>query len=273
MDDNLEEIIKEELKDLPLEMTEGDQAFDGLEPYWTSDIEGILEVIKGQVTPSQYKSFEACQRQYKALWYIKKNVEKYDTRYGAAIQRALELSDFTRFQESPDPTLYEYYYHPFLENLEFESLLRTAKACLDIFSFAIGIQFGETPANLDGLEKVLTSNHGEDSKAQQVLKNLMLVDRQLRGIVLDPGRKGKKSIRDLCTHYESANIRFTIYKDKDGKHTCSRCAMIEMFHPKLTPLPNLFVPKICNDVWYYIRKLLVSTFRDLFGEPTGSPRH
>lgn len=257
------ELIREYTKDL----SKIDKARDRVEPYYMWEIDGVVnDIIKAKVTPRQFKYFEACKFKMKGLWYIKDKMEEWDEKTAKFVNLCIKEKTFDYFIKinSEETTLNEAYsYFPFFVALEFENLLMQGKACLDAFSKAIGCVFGESPGNIDKLIKVLEGKQRRDQRAGKVLK-IIKQSRYLKGVVLDPKRKGKKSVRDLVTHREQAPVFFRISKAKNGKYTTSKGALLQMRHPELILLSNHLVGNIAGNVWYDVLAVMVNSFKVVF---------
>lgn len=91
--------------------------------------------------------------------------------------------------------------------------------------------------------------------ASDLLKNIATAERRLKGIVLDPGRQGKKSIRDLIAHREHASIHFRINKAGPTKF-----ALVRRDHPELIRLPTYRVTELSDRVWYDTHRLIAECF-------------
>lgn len=239
-------------------------SFEGLEPYY-GDVDGIVDnVIKGAVTKGQLKHFEACKFKVKALWYIKDKIEELDNRYLKSVSLCMEEENFSHFVKLPSDTGYEYEYFPFFEAIEFENILSQGKACFDTFSKAVGSLFNECPNNLEKLEVVLKHNVAKrDKRAGEVLKTIHFADK-IKGVILDPKVGNKKSIRDLISHQEKANIKFLVSKNKDGKFTCSKGALLGFRHPQMVLLNNYLVNNIASAIWYYTMITVEKSFKAAF---------
>ena len=151
------------------------------------------------------------------------------------------------------------------EAVEFENLLTQGKACLDIFSKAIGSLYchGGLPRNLKSLVKILESK--SDGKVSKLLE-FIYHERKLHGVIIDPiSKERKKSLRDLIIHYERADIFFTVRKD-DTTHEfiLSSGALVNMRHPEIAKLSNYLVTEIANKVWFLLIGIVENCFRVQF---------
>ena len=231
-----------------------DELLDSLEPYW-EEVDGIIENdLKPVVPPKYFKHFEACQFKLKALWYLRSRVSELDEKYGQLVDSFLARENFSRFTPEDDSS---WSYFPYFEALEFESLLSQGKACLDCFSKAVGSAFGDLPNNLSRLIAVLRKKRegGMAGIASDLLNKVTAAETRLKGIVLDPDRQGKKSIRDLISHRERASIHFRI--SRTGR---TNFALVRRDHPELVKLPYYRVTVLSDRVWYQTHKLIAECF-------------
>lgn len=231
---------------------------DKLEPYW-EEVDGLIEQAMHSVVPSKYfKYFEACRFKLKALWYLMSRVSELDERYGQLVDGFITARNFTRFTPNDDGS---WSYFPYFEALEFENLLSQGKACLDCFAKAVGSAFGNLPNNLSGLVAILRQKEKRVTGrvASDLLDKIATAEGRLKGVVLDPDRQGKKSIRDLISHRERATIHFRI--NKSGR---TAFALVRSDHPELVRLPNYRVTELSSRVWYHTHKLIAESFPIVF---------
>ncbi len=236
-----------------------------MEPNY-DELDGLIDEIvnSGRVSELQAKYFEACRFKVKALWHISKRIEAFDSRYreylsiciGEGELEQMQLKKVTESQESV------YTYFPFFEAVEFENLLSQAKSCLDCFAKAVGSIYNESPNNIDSLSKVLRENHLNETTK----KLLAFIDesKRLHGVVIDPKKGGKKSIRDLIAHRERIDIFFIIRKSTDGAScTLSEGALLNMRHREFVLFPNYLVLNVSLKVWFLVLGILQNCFRVL----------
>lgn len=227
---------------------------DKLEPYW-EDVDGLIEQAMQPIVPHKcFKYFEACRFKLKSLWYLTSRVSELDEEYGQLLDRFLAAGNFTRFTPNDDGSSS---YFPYFEALEFENLLSQGKACLDCFAKAVGSTFGNLPNNVSSLVTVLRQEKGRavGGVASELLNKIATAESRLKGVVLDPGREGKTSIRDLISHRERAMIHFRI--NKAGR---TAFALVRSDHPGLVRLPNYRVTELSNRVWYHTHRLIAESF-------------
>ncbi|MEA3489239.1 MAG: hypothetical protein U9R44_02715 [Candidatus Omnitrophota bacterium] len=266
---NLSRKSKKEINDLLKEYTKNldkvDKAQDKLEPYYRWEIDGVVDdVIKNYVSAGKFKYFEACKFKAKALIFIKWKIEEWDKKYKRFVLLCIREKNFKYFEKTSAETPYSYYYFPFFEAMEFEHLLFQGKACLDSFSKAIGSFFEETPPNkLSELKKMLKTKVDQDPKAAAILDVIKSANR-LNGIVLDPKKEKKKSIRDLISHRQKVDLKFAIFEDSNNKVTCSPGAQIGMRHPEIVHLYNYSAIHIASKIWFYITGMMKESFKILF---------
>jgi hypothetical protein len=239
-----------------------DKLRDELEPYY-SEFDTIIDEIinKLKLSPGKTKYFEACRFKVNALWYILDKINSLDSKYREYIALHIsnnKLNQLKLVEFSNDKDLH-YQYFPFHEALEFENLLSQGKSCLDCFSKACGSLYGESPNNIDNLSKVLRANHLNDT-TNKLLETIDESER-LHGVIIDPQSKSKKSIRDLISHRERADIFFIIRKDlKVNEFYVSDNALLNMGHDELIRFPNYLVINISSKVWYLVLGVMQNCF-------------
>lgn len=268
--------ISKLLSEFTKNMDKVDKARDKLEPFWTWEIDGVIDdVIKRLISPGQFKYFAACKFKAKALTYINFEIKRWDEKYKKFVDLCIREKSLKYFEEAPSQASYAYCYFPPFEAMEFESLLFQGKACLDCFAKAIGSLFERNPPRkFDSLETVLSSHAKTNQRALKILSIVKKNESRLRGTVLNPiqpknlkpKKPEKKSIRDLITHYERIPIILPIFKDKKGKMTTSRGAQIIMRHPQMVLLYNYSAVTIAGNVWYYTLEMLKKSLQAAFPE-------
>lgn len=261
--------INKLLRELTKNLDKVDRARDKLEPFWKWEIDGVVEdVIKHIVSPGKFKFFAACKFKAKVLIFSKWEIDKWDLKYKRFVSLCIKEKNFKYFEKIPPYAPYRsssYYFPPF-EAMEFENLLFQGKACLDCFAKAIGSLFVKGPPNnIDDLAKLLSAKANKNARASAVLKVIEMKEK-LRGVILDPHGKNKKSIRNLITHYERIPVGFPIFTDKKGKMTTSQGAQIIMRHPEMGHLYNYSAVIIAGNVWYYTTEILKRSFQALFSD-------
>lgn len=238
---------------------------DILEPYYDNIDHIVEDLIRPVVHPKNLKYFEACQFKLKALWYINSKIEKLDNQYKQYLSLCIAEDALDRRSLRKNEKWGEdcYCYYPFYEAIEFENLLAQGKACLDCFSKAIGSVYDEKPNNIIKLINVLKEKK-DNPKTDKFLNILKNADR-LHGIVIDP-KKNKKSIRDLITHLERADIFFTIHINNQNnklEYNLSQGALLNMRHPKIFKMPNYLVTKITERLWFWLKNTIENSFKIL----------
>lgn len=252
------------LNELTKDLSAIDKARDKIEPYYSWESDGIIDdIIQHKVSAKQFKYFEACKFKVKALWYIKKNLENWDERNRKFVKLCVKEKNFQHMKQAPSNYPYLYSYFPFFEAVEFENLLMQGKAFLDTLSKALGCLFKESPNNVEQLEKVLRKYSAKDVRAKNLL-SIITSTKRLKGVIVNPKREGKKSIRDLVAHREKIDIKFWIWKNKQGKLTYSKNAVLEMWHPEIEHLDNYLVINIASKIWYYALGTMVNSFKKAF---------
>ncbi|MFC1511211.1 hypothetical protein ACFL5U_02350 [Candidatus Margulisiibacteriota bacterium] len=242
---------------------EVDKASEGLIPYYLDVIDGVIEnKIKGMVSIKQFKYFESCRFKFKALWYIHQKIEELDEEYSNFVDFCIKNNNFKYFKKLSTYSYEQYHFFPFFEAIEFENILEKGKACLDSFSKAIGVIFGESPNNIDQLINVLKNNKKKDHRANKILNSINKETQHLRGSILNPKQTGKKSLRDLISHRERADVYFLISKNENGKMTYSAGALLQIMHPELTLFTNnILIKDIATNIWFYTFQLLQNSFK------------
>jgi hypothetical protein len=236
-----------------------------LEPHYDElDIFVDNIVSSGKISASQAKYFEACRFKVKALWYISQKIESLDRQYRE------HLSTFSGDEEHSELRLKKiedrqgdfYIYYPFFEALEFENLLSQGKSSLDCFAKAVGSLYRESPNNIDALSRVLRENHLEETTKQ--LLDFIDESKRLHGVIIDPNKGGKKSIRDLISHRERIDIFFIIRKDSAGKiNFISEGALLNMRHREFVRFPNYSARDVSSKVWFLVLGIVQNCFKVL----------
>lgn len=236
---------------------------DELEPYYDNLDHIVEEIIRPKVSDNQFKFFEGCRFKLKSMWYILKRIEKLDNEYKNYLElcKAKNVLENLSFSKRKDWGEEYKLYFPFYEAVEFENLLTQGKACLDIFSKAIGSLYSPygIPNNLKKLTSVLQSHSHEDERIHKLLQFIEHGHR-LHGIIIDP-IDNKKSLRDLVIHYEKADIFFTLRWDTETKeYIISPGAQVNMKHPELARLQNYLVAEIANKLWFLVLGIVEKCF-------------
>ncbi|MFH0886734.1 MAG: hypothetical protein V1843_01055 [bacterium] len=238
---------------------------DKLEPHY-GNLDRIVEkIIRPKVSPGQFKYFEACRFKIKAIWYINNKIEELDNEYKEFLNICMKEKILDKIQLTKHLNYYTYF--PFYEAIEFESLLTQGKSCLDCFSKAIGSMYNETPNNIDQLIKVLESK----KQNEKVVRILSFISNKykLEGVIIDPKTTKKKSIRDLISHRERADIAFYLREDDNtGTYTMSNGAMINMRHKEIPRLKNYLVYNISSHVWFTVLGIVENCFKIQFDDKT-----
>jgi hypothetical protein len=238
---------------------------DDLEPHY-DELDVLVDKIvnSGKVSASQSKYFEACRFKVKVLWYISQKIESLDRQYRehiSAYTGSEDLSDL-KLHKIEDRQSDFYIYYPFFEALEFENLLSQGKSCLDCFAKAVGSLYRESPNNIDTLSRVLRENHLDETTKQ--LLDFIDESKRLHGVIIDPNKGGKKSIRDLIAHRERIDIFFVIRKDAAGKiASISEGALLNMRHCEFMRFPNYLVRDVSSKVWFLALGIVQNCFKVL----------
>jgi hypothetical protein len=239
---------------------------DGLFPFWTSDIDGMVEgPIKRQVNRKHFKYFEACKTKVKILFYICNRIKMLDSEYLKFVKARVSKNNFQGFSKDTFYGREAYSFFPFFEAFEFENILYQGKACLDTFSKAIGSPYKNLPKNLDSLKKVLAP-HRNEIKIRKVLGIIEDHEKHLRGLTLKiPGSPTKRSLRDLSTHFEKLDIKFVVRTD-EKPYFIFEGAVLNMEHESIyrTCTTNFKIMNISDTIWYHTSRILTESFEILF---------
>src|SRR5262249_48763794 len=138
---------------------------DRLQPYWDTVDTQVIRIsdlaTAGLATPllhgPQIGYFRSSALNLKAVWYLRSQIERLDVEYGElvgaempeAFQDGELLGPASAFwTRRKDGT---WYYLPFFEVVEFQHLLTTAGASLELMAQGIGALFSNQPHNLKAL--------------------------------------------------------------------------------------------------------------------------
>src|SRR3990172_3316758 len=113
-------------------------------------------------------------------------------------------------------------------------------------------EFSELRFNkIDALSRVLRENHLDETTRQ--LLDYIDESKRLHGVIIDPNKGGKKSIRDLIAHRERIDIFFIIRKDDAGEiSSISEGALLNMRHREFVRFPNYSVRDVSSKVWFLV---------------------
>ena len=240
-----------------------DQFKDDLEPHYENLDHIVEDIIRPVISMKSFKYFEACRFKMKAIWYIQRKVEALDNQYKNFLSLCISENVLNKLLLTGDKDCY--FYVPFYEAVEFENLLSQGKACLDCFSKAIGSIHNESPSNIDKLINVLESKP-KNHKIDKLLGFIKESDR-LSGVIIDPKSNKKKSLRDLISHRERADIFFRIrLDDNTGEYVLSKGALLNMRHPEVSRFSNYLVSEISAKVWFLLLGIIENCFKVLFIE-------
>jgi hypothetical protein len=242
-----------------------DKFKDNLEPHYDHLDHIVEDIIRPIVPNGKFKYFEACRLKMKYIWYIQNRITNLDAEYREFLSLSISENalDKLSLTKNKDWGQDYYLYFPFFEAMEFENLLAQGKACLDIFSKAIGSVYGESPNNIDKLLNILKSKP-KNPKLDRLL-NFIRETQRLHGVIIDPKTNKKTSIRDIITHRERIDIFFTIRLDhKSGKYILSNGALLNMRHPAIYRFPNYLITEISAKVWFLLLGIIENCFKVQF---------
>jgi hypothetical protein len=231
------------------------------------EIDGLVEgSVRKELTPRQFKYAEACRFKAKSLIYVRGRIEELDQNYYQLVHELLNSKDSRDrdlFEPSERPGQRKF--RPFGEVLEFEHLLVQGKACLDCLAKVIGAPYKQSPSNLEALQKVL--GQSQDPRARRVLESICCYAGHLKGLTLDPGKPGKKSLRDLITHRELLPIFFIMQENANGNTSVYKPARLDMNHREveIVKLESPGVPALAVQVQYYTQKIFEECLKAQFG--------
>lgn len=137
--------------------------------------------------------FRCCGHKIQSIKYHLDNYLMWEKRYIKTFKEALKcipIKNLTMGGETPN-LIFEY-----------ESFIIQFKACLDIYSQAVGRLFKQTPSDMSSLKKVLEDNNS-NKKAKRILR---LIRKNNDWLDEFKSRPDFKSDRDKVTHYSIVNL-------------------------------------------------------------------
>lgn len=148
--------------------------------------------------------FRCCGHKIQSIKYHLDNYLMWEKRYIKNFKEALKcipIKNLTIGSETPN-LIFEY-----------ESFIIQFKACLDIYSQAVGRLFKQNPSDICGLKNVLEGNNS-NQKAKRILE---LIRKNKEWLDEFKSRQDFKSDRDKVTHYSVVNLGTLNVNKKNNK--------------------------------------------------------
>ena len=145
-------------------------------------------------------------------------------------------------------------------NYEFESFIMQAKACLDVFCYAVGYYY-KNVARFSTFEKMI-----KNCNAKKLLK--ILDSNEYEFLVKEfISKEQEKSKRDFSSHYGSLPVgQLNMPINSNGQKILKSFIVDHLGKKESLPKKPIEIEQYCNDVFYEICEFMVTVLETLFDE-------